>query len=188
MTLKHSEFFPEAEIICKYFTGRKERRFGDVQSARPAPLWDGLPGKYRTESENGFVNITFDDAFLIRHIALLASAGLPKVPEPESIGPAYRDYVFSNDVHDIWEMTCAEQIPEGIVLSFPWRRLYVMAFFLSELAKEKSPQGCGPFSKLYALFAKELYEALCSVTLRSAPPCVKNLTAAALRIRAFQEA
>lgn len=190
MTLRHSERFPlGTEIICKYFTATKDLRYGDMQTARPATLWDGPPGEYRTTSENGFVNITFEERFLINRIAKQAKGVLPKYPEPEDTGAAYRIYVFSNYLHEIWKID--QQLEIKIPSDFfesGLRRLFAMAYFLMELTKENSPQECGPFLKLYEIFSKDLYDFLSAGTLRDASPAVKCLTAAALRLRAFPEA
>ena len=70
----------------------------------------------------------------------------------------------------------------------PLRRLYVMAFFLSELSKVKIPPCGGQYTKLYDIFTKELYELLSSGTLRDASPSLRALTAAAVRLQAFPEA
>ena len=70
----------------------------------------------------------------------------------------------------------------------PLRRLYVMAFFLSELSKVKIPPCGGQYTKLYDIFTKELYELLSSGTLRDASPSLRSLTAAAVRLQAFPEA
>ena len=54
------------DMICKYFTGAKGSRYGDLQSLRPvsyAPK--SCLGKYEIETTNGFVNITLNDSFLI---------------------------------------------------------------------------------------------------------------------------
>lgn len=190
MTLKHSERFPAGtEIICKYFTGAKDLRYGDMQTIRPATIWDGQPGKYRTASENGFVNITFEERFLINQIAKQVEGAIPKYPEPEDLGAAYRIYVFSNDFHEIWETDQQSEIkiPSDFSES-GLRRLFVMAYFLTELTKENSPQECGPFLKLYDIFSKDLYDFLSAGTLRDASSAVKCLTAVALRLRAFPEA
>ncbi len=188
MTLKHSDLFPaETEIMCKYFTGVKDPRYGDLQTVRPAPLWDGLAGKYETRSENGFINIFFADAFLTGSIAALAKGRLPVIAEPGDTGPAYRVYVFSNYVHEIWgaaQCTDAQRPPdfEGSGL----RRLFAMAFFLAELAKENPPDG--GFLKLFDCFSQDLDAFLAGGTLRGALPAAKCLTAAALRLRAFPAA
>ena len=113
---------------------------------------------------------------------------LPELSEPCDLGGVYRTYIFSVYVREIWsnETLCSAAL--GAPLEPPLRRLYVMAFFLSELSKVKIPPCGGQYTKLYDIFTKELYELLSSGTLRDASPALRALTAAAVRLQAFPEA
>lgn len=179
-------------IICKYFTGVKDMRYGDFQTLRPVRTQiESRPGLYRVEMRKGFANITFEDKFLIDYIVdLSVSTAVPIVPEPfhaEIGADLYRAYVFSNYVHGLWKIKEAAAaycpIPEE------QRRLFVMAMFLAESIKTKGPQfACEPFAELYDTFSKLLYNYLASIIIMEADAGLRALTAAALILRAFREA
>lgn len=94
MTLKHSKIFPYGtELTCKYFTGVKDNRYGDLQTRRPA-VWDAPGAQYSLRAENGFVNVTLTEEFLENYVVELADGTFPEPPEPCELGGAYRTYVF----------------------------------------------------------------------------------------------
>lgn len=159
LTLKHT--------VCKYFTGIKDARYGDVQSAAPCyasgDTVDFSTDEYSVSYVNGFANVTFYDNFLVKYISGAARGVLvlwddQRVPEPDKIGADYRRYVFSNYVFDLWgrdklkeacdacEACCACNVSDkqadaadnGKHLSAELRRLFVMALFLIKFSKNFS--------------------------------------------------
>ena len=181
------------DIICKYFTGAKDNRYGDLQSLRPvsyAPL--SLPDKYKIETVNGFVNITLNDSFLISAISDFAQ-NCPKITVNTCapLSSEYRLFVFNIFTTEIW------QSPSDFFSfeNFHVRRLAVMAFYLilqSTRQKEKDPQKSESFQKLYDTFSSELYDTLTAGVLKETSDLLKTLTLCAIKlsinIPAYREA
>lgn len=185
-------------LVCKYFTGITDLRYGDIQTASPVQTESqDVPGKYVVRQCGGFLNFTFDDQYLIKSLAEFAAqaAVVPRYAEPvgdDILGDAYRAYVYSNYVHEIWQTASgadAEPPDSNIFPSQALRRLCVMALFLADKANGPQQQSSGrePFETLYDIFSKQLYRYLMSLTLGSAPDAAKLVTAAALILRACRE-
>lgn len=181
-------------LVCKYFTGITDLRYGDIQTA--APVYTEIhtvPGKYEVRQCNGFLNFTFDDRYLIKNLADLVtqSAAVPRYAEPvggDIACDAYRAYVYSNYVHEIWPSAGGAESPDrNMFLSQALRRLCVMALFLADKADGPQQSDREPFETLYDIFSKQLYRYLMSLTLGSSPDAAKLVTTAALILRAYRE-
>lgn len=189
------------DIICKYFTGAKDNRYGDLQSLRPvsyAPI--SLPDKYQIETVNGFVNITLNDFFLISAISDFAQ-NCPKITVStcEPLSSEYRLFVFNIFIREIWQIPQSFALTETSNLSsfdsFNVRRLCVMAFYLilqTTHLKEKNSQNSESLQKLYDTFSSELYNILTAGVLKETSDLLKALTLCAIKlsvnIPAFREA
>lgn len=181
-------------MMCKYFTGIKNQRYGDLQSVRPVANTQQVqpvPGKYNIAMQNGFLNLTLDNRYIWTTIAdFIAGRKVPFFPEP--VGAAlrsdgYRAYIFSNYIRNLWQIVdAAPQFSIGEFERPELRRLSVMAFFLIESTKANNPHlHSGPFASLYAIFSKNLYDYLSTIPIIGAPALAQRLTAAALILRAF---
>lgn len=196
LTLKHT--------VCKYFTGIKDARYGDVQSAVPCyasgDTVDFSTDEYSVSYVNGFANVTFYEDFLVKYISGAARGVLVnwdglRVSEPDALDIYYRRYVFSNYIFDIWgqdKLIKACEVRDDPIC-FELRRLFVMALFLTELRKnspqnENDPRESGSFMKLYDIFAKDLYDYLSSKTIADAAWHDMLITAAAINIPVCREA
>ena len=187
-------------MVCKYFSGVYDGRFGDLQSRAPAggralvksPAPAGC-GMYAVSYKNGFMNISFDDGFILNYAARAAVRAFEEhlydapVCEPAPCaqgahgGPGtpgapdhfYKKYVLSNYIHDIWGLEASY----GAALSqaggrgagrpfscFEQRWLFVMAVFLCEIIKNR-PYDHGQFMKLCAILTDGIYA---YITARSA--------------------
>lgn len=181
------------DIICKYFTGAKDSRYGDLQSLRPvSSIPKSLPNKYKVETANGFVNITLNDSFLISAISDFAQ-NCPKIniKACQPLSSEYRLFVFNIFTTEIWQLPSVFSSFEN----FHVRRLSVMAFYLiwqSEQLKEKDSPKSESFQKLYDTFSSELYDILTAGVLKETSDLLKTLTLCAIKlsinIPAYQEA
>lgn len=92
--MKHSKIFPYGtELTCKYFSGVKDSRYGDLQTRSPV-AWDVPGAQYSLRAENGFVNVTLTEEFLKNYVIELAEGMLPELSEPCELG-AFTGLTFS---------------------------------------------------------------------------------------------
>ena len=189
------------DIICKYFSGAKDCRYGDLQSLRPvssAPM--SIFGKYEIESTNGFINITLNDSFIISSLLDFAQ-NYPKITinTCEPLSSKYRLFVFNVFVSEIWQLPADFALAKMPKFSsfdnLVERRLSVMAFYLilqAEQLKEKDSPKSESFQKLYDTFSNELYNTLTAGVLKETSFLLKILTICAVKlsvnIPAFREA
>ena len=180
-------------MMCKYFTGVKDKRYGDLQSVRPVSntkQFPSAPGKYNIAIQNGFLNLTLADSYIGKTITdFAAGKQAPLFPEP--VGTAlcsdeYRAYIFSNYVRDLWQiMDVNPEFSCGNFQQPELRRLSVMAFFLIKSSEGNDPRLFSePFPSLYAIFSRSLYAYLSSIPILGAPALARLLTEAALILRA----
>lgn len=190
MKLKNTE---PLLMVCKYFTGIQDRRYGDLQSVRPVSnvrQFQSVPEKYDIAIQNGFLNLTLDNQFLWKTLTdFTAGKKIPHIPEPVGAAlcsDAYRAYIFSNYIWDFWKKPeTAPKFPSEDFEQTELRRLSVMAFFLIESEEANNPHLCSrPFASLYAIFSKNLYTYLSTIPILGAPALAQRLTAAALILRA----
>lgn len=177
-----------SDIICKYFSGIKDSRYGDLQSVRPEGVPCSIPGKFSSFACNGFVNIVLDDIFLYDSIFSFVSEISPEryfVAEPDVIGTNYRRYVFSLYIKDIWNFNLKSSDREKNSFK-EYRRLAVMAFYLIKLsetaAAENGPLHSEPLEKLYNIFSNELYCIMTSCVISEANVMLRMLCACACGI------
>ena len=189
------------DITCKYFTGAKDSRYGDLQSLRPvsyAPK--SCLGKYELETTNGFVNITLNDSFLISSL-LDFIQNCPKITinTCEPLSSEYRLFVFNIFANEIWQLSADFSLATMSKISsfenFHVRRLAVMAFyliFLSQQSNKKDPRRSESFQKLYDTFSSELFNTLTAGVLKETSVLLKALTLCAIKlsvnIPAYREA
>lgn len=189
------------DMICKYFTGAKGSRYGDLQSLRPvsyAPK--SCLGKYEIETTNGFVNITLNDSFLISSLLdFTQNCSKITIDTCEPLSSEYRLFVFNIFANEIWQLS--SDFPLAAMAKIPdfenshVRRLAVMAFylvFLSQQSNKKDPQRNESFQKLYDTFSSELYNTLTAGVLKETSALLKALTLCAIKlsinIPAYREA
>lgn len=188
----------EFDLVCKYFTGIKGNRFGDVQSLHPvSQIPESLSGIFTVFEQNKFVNLALNDNYIISRLLGFAPNPISRAQisqtdtnyDVDVYSTKYRLFVFNTCVNDIWHLqdlsfcaddpglcakfTGSDEIPEQHL-----RRLSVMAFYLIE----KDPQECESFKKLFDTFSSELYNTLTAGVLKEASPLLKLLTICALKL------
>lgn len=188
------------DIICKYFSGTKDSRYGDFQSLCPVlcpPV--NVSDNFLIKIQNNFVNLTINDSYLLHRLVSFAQnqpcAAHTNYHEPKSINTEYQLFLFSIFINEIWQIRddfhsnilpdisfCAKSENSQSI-----RRLAVMAFYLIE----KDPLKSESLQKLYDTFSNELYKILTAGVLTEASPILKLLAICALKlsinIPAYQE-
>ena len=199
----------EFDLVCKYFSGAKDNRFGDIQSLRPvSQIPESVPGIFTVFEQNKFANFSLDDNYVL--LRLLSFAPMARgCAQNSQVGAGfagdvysteYRLFVFTICVNEIWHLQgfsfCADdpglcaKLTDGNsgysqISEQPLRRLAVMAFYLIEKlnnTKEKDPQEGESFKKLFDTFSSELYSTLTAGVLNEASPLLKLLTICALKL------
>ena len=186
------------ELICKYFSGTKDTRFGDVQSLHPFyEMPESVPGIFRVQKDSGFINLTLDDDYLLSRIHDYAQSPVCFTPKNtfDVSSPEYLLYLFGIYVDEIWSHAAADKNDTyGELQKISVRRIAVMAFYLIEATAkiEKDPHFCESFQKLYDTFSYELYKILTAGILKETPSLLRKLTVCALKlsinIPAYREA
>lgn len=179
------------DIICKYFSGAKDSRYGDFQSLRPVlcpPV--NISDNFLVKIHNNFVNLTINDSYLFHRLASFAQ-NAPSVArinynEPKNINTEYQLFLFSTFVNEIWQLQ--DDFHSNILHNISFytkaknsqeiRTLAVMAFYLIE----KDPLKSESFRKLYDTFSNELYKILTAGVLTETSPILKLLTICALKL------
>lgn len=186
----------EFDLVCKYFSGVKDNRYGDLQSLHPVlQIPESVSGIFTVFEQNKFVNLSFDDNYIISRLLAFAPNTIPYAQnsQAEVHSTEYRLFVFNTCVNEIWQPQsvsfcvddpglCAKLTDNNSdnnqISEQQLRRLAVMALYLIE----KDPQECESFKKLFDTFSSELYNTLTAGVLKEASPLLKLLTICALKL------
>ena len=186
----------EFDLVCKYFSGVKDNRYGDLQSLHPVlQIPESVSGIFTVFEQNKFVNLSFDDNYIISRLLAFAPNTIPcaQNSQAEVHSTEYRLFVFNTCVNEIWQPQsvsfcvddpglCAKltgnNSDNNQISEQQLRRLAVMALYLIE----KDPQECESFKKLFDTFSRELYSTLTAGVLKEASPLLKLLTICALKL------
>ena len=186
----------EFDLVCKYFSGVKDNRYGDLQSLHPVlQIPESVSGIFTVFEQNKFVNLSFDDNYIISRLLAFAPNTIPcaQNSQAEVHSTEYRLFVFNTCVNEIWQpqsvsfcvddpVLCAKLTDNNSdnnqISEQQLRRLAVMALYLIE----KDPQECESFKKLFDTFSSELYNTLTAGVLKEASPLLKLLTICALKL------
>lgn len=186
----------EFDLVCKYFSGVKDNRYGDLQSLHPVlQIPESVSGIFTVFEQNKFVNLSFDDNYIISRLLAFAPNTIPcaQNSQAEVHSTEYRLFVFNTCVNEIWQPQsvsfcvddpglCAKLTDNNSdnnqISEQQLRRLAVMALYLIE----KDPQECESFKKLFDTFSSELYNTLTAGVLKEASPLLKLLTICALKL------
>ena len=171
----------EFDLVCKYFSGVKDGRFGDVQSLRPvSQIPESVPGIFTVFEQNKFINLALDDNYIFSRLLGFAPNTISRAQNSQAgvDSTEYRLFVFNICVNEIWQSQDISFCADDPGLCAKLRRLAVMAFYLIE----KDPQECESFKKLFDTFSSELYNTLTAGVLKEASPLLKLLTICALKL------